>query len=70
MAKKKAPAASPKLNPAALSIGDLATLLSKAGGRKVTVQMIREDLQAGAPANADGTLHLVHYTAWLASQVT
>jgi hypothetical protein len=26
---------------------------------------IRQDLAAGAPVNADGTVNLVHYAAWL-----
>ena len=31
----------------------------------VALQAIQEDLDAGAPRNADGTLNLVHYAAWL-----
>ena len=27
--------------------------------------MLRADAAAGAPLNADGTLNLVHYAAWL-----
>jgi hypothetical protein len=71
MAKKRAAAAAeppPRINPSALSIDDLALLLTKAGGRPIAAAKIREDLAAGAPANADGTLHLVHYAAWLAAQ--
>lgn len=74
MAKKRtatatAPAGDepPRLNPAALSIDDTAMLLTRAGGREISPNSIRGDLAAGAPANADGTLHLVHYAAWLAS---
>jgi hypothetical protein len=63
---KKPPAAKP-LNPAALSIGELAALLTKAGGRVIPIDQVRRDMAAGAPTNADGTMHLVHYTAWLAS---
>jgi len=32
------------------------------------VEMIREDIDDGAPLNADGTLNLVHYAAWLARE--
>ncbi len=53
----------------ALALEDVARLLSRSGGRPVTVEMLREDLAAGAPANADGTLNLVHYAAWLAREV-
>lgn len=74
MAKKRtatttAPAGDepPRLNPAALSIDDLAVLLTRAGGREISPANVKRDLAAGAPVNADGTLHLVHYTAWLTS---
>jgi len=53
------------LNPAALSVADAARLLSKAGGGAVTEEMLEADLGAGAPANPDGTINLVHYAAWL-----
>lgn len=69
MAKKTAAAAGDgKLNPAALTRAQLVKILTAAGG-KVTAGDVDKDLAAGAPANADGTIHLVHYTAWLASQV-
>jgi hypothetical protein len=57
------------LNPAALSVADAARLLSKAGGGPVTKAMIETDLAAGAPANADGTINLVHYAAWLVKEM-
>jgi hypothetical protein len=55
----------PTLNPQALSIADAAILLSRVGGTPISVEMITLDRAAGAPANPDGTLHLVHYAAWL-----
>jgi hypothetical protein len=69
MAKTAAPAGGPgPLNPVALPTAQLVKVLAAAGGN-VPEEAVREDLAAGAPANADGTIHLVHYTAWLASQV-
>jgi hypothetical protein len=53
------------LNPTSLAVADAAALLSKAAGQPVTVAMLEADRAAGAPANADGTLNLVHYAAWL-----
>ena len=56
------------MNPAALSIPDTARVLSRVvggGGGGVTVDMLRADIEAGAPTNADGTINLVHYAAWL-----
>lgn len=54
-----------RLNPAALPIPDAARVLSRAGGFVVSEEMLRADIDAGAPTNADGTVNLVHYAAWL-----
>ena len=56
------------MNPAALSIPDTARVLSRAGGGGVSVDMLRTDIDAGAPTNADGTINLVHYAAWLVKE--
>ena len=58
-----------KLNPAALPVAEAARLLSAVGGQAVTVEMLQADLAAGAPTNADGTLNLVHYAAWLVREM-
>jgi hypothetical protein len=55
----------PSLSPTSLTVPDAARLLTKVGGQPVTVAMLEADLDAGAPANADGTINLVHYAAWL-----
>jgi hypothetical protein len=62
--KRKPP---PKVNPAALSAAELAKLLTAAGGQRVTPADVRAAISAGAPTNDDGTLHLLHFTAWLAA---
>jgi len=54
-----------RLSPTALTPDDLAALLTKAGGVRVEPSDIVADLHAGAPTNADGTINLVHYAAWL-----
>ncbi|MCC7388531.1 MAG: hypothetical protein IT431_07150 [Phycisphaerales bacterium] len=59
----------PRLNPGALSAEDAAQVLSRVGGRPITREMLDADLDAGAPANADGTLNLVHYAAWLVREM-
>ena len=51
--------AKPGLNPAALQIEDAAKALG------ISEDMLRSDLDAGAPTNPDGTVNLVHYAAWL-----
>jgi hypothetical protein len=45
-----------------------ARVLAAAGARHATVENIRRDIEAGAPVNADGTVNLVHYAAWLARE--
>ncbi|MEX1231994.1 MAG: hypothetical protein WEB58_17250 [Planctomycetaceae bacterium] len=57
------------LNPTALAVRDAARLLAKVGAFAVTETMLHDDIAAGAPANADGTLNLVHYAAWLLKQM-
>jgi hypothetical protein len=57
------------LNPNALALADAARLLAKAGGWPITVEMLRADVDAGAPVNADGTINLVHYAAWLVKEM-
>lgn len=64
------PSARPALSPMALSLADAAALLTRAGGESVTVEMLEADHMAGAPANPDGTLNLVHYAAWLVREIS
>ena len=59
----------PSLNPTALSVADAALVLTRAGGMQVTQAMIEWDVADGAPTNADGTLNLVHYAAWLVQEM-
>ncbi len=53
------------LNPSALPLADAAKVLSAAGGQRVTIEVLQEDVAAGAPTNADGTINLLNYAAWL-----
>lgn len=48
-----------------LPIDRLAALLQAAGGTTVDAERIRADIAAGAPVNADGTVSLISYGAWL-----
>jgi hypothetical protein len=58
------------MNPNALRIDEAAKLLTKAGGRIISESMLRQDIDAGAPTNHDGTLNLVHYAAWLVKEMS
>ncbi len=49
----------PRLNPAALTVAQLARLLG------VAEEKIRQHVADGAPVGAGGMINLVHYTAWL-----
>ena len=55
--------------PTALTVAQAAKVLSAAGGRKITEEIVRADIDAGAPVNGDGTVNLVHYTAWLVKEL-
>lgn len=48
-----------------LPIDRLAALLRAAGGTTMDAERIRADIAAGAPVNADGTMNLIAYGAWL-----
>ena len=53
------------VNPTALPIPDAARMLTAVSGEPVDAHMLQQDMAEGAPTNADGTLNLVHYAAWL-----
>jgi hypothetical protein len=59
----------PSFNPTSLILADAARLLTRAGGQPVTVDMLKADLAAGAPANPDDTINLLHYGAWLVREM-
>jgi len=60
----------PVLNPVSLTVADAAALLTRAAGAPVTAAMLEADRAAGAPANPDGTINLVHYAAWLVRETS
>ena len=60
-------AETPKIT--ALTPAQAAKILATAGSRRITEAMVRADIDVGAPTNADGTVNLVHYAAWLAREV-
>ena len=60
----------PSLSPTSLTVADAARLLTKVGGQPVTIAMLQTDFAAGAPVNADGSINLVHYAAWLVREAS
>jgi hypothetical protein len=59
----------PAISPLALRLADAAKLLTRVGGAAVSEAMLRDDIAAGAPTNADGSLNLVQYAAWLVQEM-
>jgi hypothetical protein len=51
-----------------LAVSDIVAVLRKAGSRYITEEALRTDLAAGAPANPDGTINILHYAAWMAKE--
>jgi len=58
-----------KLQPTSMSVAQAARLLTAVGGKPVTEEMIRKDIEAGAPVNPDGTMNVIHYAAFLAKEL-
>jgi len=58
------------LNPQGLRLEDLARVLSAVGWKPVTVEMLKEDIEDGAPVNADGTVNVIQYAAWIVQNVS
>lgn len=59
-----------RLSPGAMPVADAARVLTRLGGKPVTDAMLRADIDAGAPTNADGSINLVHYAAWLVKEMS
>jgi len=51
------------MNPAALTVEQLARMLG------VPAQKVQEHVDAGAPTGSGGHINLVHYVAWLNSEL-
>lgn len=59
----------PAMNPLRLRPADAARVLSAASGQAISVTKLEQDVLLGAPTNADGSLNLVHYAAWLVKEM-
>ena len=53
------------VNPNRMTPEELSTLLSNHRKKRVDIEQIQADIEAGAPKNDDGTLNVVAYAAWL-----
>ena len=42
------------------------TAMRRSGSRTLTLERLEADIAAGAPLNADGTINILKYVAWIA----
>ena len=47
----------------------MAKMLAKLGFPEMTPEMLQQDVEDGAPVNANGTFNLVHYMAWMIREI-
>jgi hypothetical protein len=59
----------PRIDPQKMAPDEAARLLSRIAGKPISETTIRSDITRGAPTNADGSLNLVVYGAWLVRQL-
>ena len=55
-------------NAHALKLEELIRALKAAGSRTISEETVAADIAAGAPANADGTVDIFLYAAWVLSK--
>ena len=63
--KKASPSNSRQLGPSLTSAQIVKAVHAIPGCAEITEAMILEDIDSGFPLNADGTVELVRWTAWL-----
>lgn len=63
------PPAPATVNPLSLTLEEAARMLSAGGGKRVTIEQVQADIDAGAPVGRAGRINLVHYAAWLVREV-
>ena len=45
------------------------TAMRRSGSRTLTLERLEADIAAGAPVNADGTINILKYIAWVAREL-
>ena len=45
------------------------TAMRRSGSRSLTLERLEADIAAGAPVNADGTINILKYVAWIAKEL-
>ena len=55
----------PKVNPLALPAGDALRMLRRSGCPQMSDETLQRLIDDGLPLNADGTMNIIEYTAWM-----
>ena len=53
------------VNPLALPAGDLMRMLRRSGCPQMSDETLQRLIDDGLPLNADGTMNIIEYTAWM-----
>ena len=59
----------PEQNREHISKENFVTAMRRAGSRTITLERLESDVAAGAPVNADGTVDILKYIAWVAKEM-
>lgn len=52
-----------------ISKENFVTAMRRSGSRTLTLERLETDVAAGAPVNADGTIDILKYVAWIAKEL-
>ena len=52
-----------------ISKENFVTAMRRSGSRTLTLERLEADIAAGAPVNADGTINILKYVAWIAKEL-
>ena len=52
-----------------ISKENFVTAMRRSGSRKITLERLEADIASGAPVNADGTVNILKYVAWIAKEL-
>ena len=59
----------PEHNREHISKENFVTAMRRAGARTLTLERLEADIASGAPVNADGTVDILKYVAWVAKEM-
>lgn len=51
-----------------LTKDELVLAMRRAGSRTISLERLKADIAAGAPVNADGTVNILKYVAWVVKE--